>query len=189
MKKYFVLFALLGALVISFSSASFAQNKDKKAAGKTVAVIKTTKGVIEIEFYDKEAPKTVENFIGLAKKGFYNGVLFHRVIDGFMIQGGDPTGTGSGGSSIWGKEFEDEVTPKLVFDKEGVVAMANRGPNTNTSQFFITLGPQRRLDGHYSIFAKVIKGQEVVRAIGKTKTKNDRPVVPVKMLSIKIEKR
>ncbi len=188
MKKYFVLFALLGALV-AFSSVSYAQKNAKKAGGKTVAVIKTTMGTIEIEFYEKEAPKTVENFIGLAKKGYYNGILFHRVIDKFMIQGGDPTGSGSGGSSIWGKEFEDEVTPNLVFDKEGIVAMANRGPNTNTSQFFITLSPQRRLDGHYSIFAKVIKGQEVVRAIGKTKTKNDRPVVPVKMLSIKIEKR
>jgi len=188
MKKYFVLFALLGAIV-AFSSVSYAQKNTKKGGGKTVAVIKTTMGTIEIEFYEKEAPKTVENFIGLAKKGYYNGILFHRVIDKFMIQGGDPTGSGSGGSSLWGKEFEDEVTPNLVFDKEGIVAMANRGPNTNTSQFFITLSPQRRLDGHYSIFAKVIKGQEVVRAIGKTKTKNDRPVVPVKMLSIKIEKR
>jgi len=188
MKKYFVLFLVFSAFVLVSSTSTFA-DKNAKPSGATVAVIKTTKGVIEISFFDKEAPKTVENFIGLAKKGFYNGILFHRVIDGFMIQGGDPTGTGSGGTSIWGKEFEDEVTPKLVFEKEGIVAMANRGPNTNTSQFFITLSQQRRLDGHYSIFAKVIKGMEVVKAIGKTKTKQDRPVVPVKILSIKIEKR
>jgi peptidylprolyl isomerase len=189
MKKLFIFIVLLGALTLSLSNAASAQKVDKKAAGTTVAIIKTTMGTVEIAFYEKEAPKTVENFIGLAKKGFYNGLLFHRVIDGFMIQGGDPTGTGSGGTSIWGKEFEDEVTPKLVFDKEGVVAMANRGPNTNTSQFFITLSSQMRLNGHYSIFAKVIKGMEVVKAIGKTKTKNDRPVKPVKIVSIKIEKR
>ena len=189
MKNYVILFVLLGVSMVAFSSSAYAQKGAKKPTGTTVGVIKTTMGTIEIAFYDKEAPKTVENFIGLAKKGFYNGILFHRVIDGFMIQGGDPTGSGSGGTSIWGKEFEDEVTPKLVFEKEGIVAMANRGPNTNTSQFFITLSPQRRLDGHYSIFAKVIKGMDVVKAIGKTKTKQDRPVKPVKMLSVKIEKR
>jgi len=156
----------------------------------TVAIIKTNMGTIELELFDKLAPKTVENFVGLAKKGYYNGLIFHRVIDGFMIQGGDPTGTGRGGESFWGGKFDDEIVPSLTFDGPGILAMANAGPNTNGSQFFITLAKTAWLNGHYSIFGKVIKGMDVVQAIGKTKTgPGDRPVKEVVMKEVTIEKR
>ena len=102
-----------------------------------IAVFNTSKGDIEVELRPDLAPKAVENFTTLAKKGYYNGQIFHRVIKNFMIQGGDPTGTGSGGESIWNKPFEDEFAPNAVFDKAGILAMANRGSNTNSSQFFI----------------------------------------------------
>ena len=94
----------------------------------------------------KQTPKTVENFVGLANKNYYDGVIFHRVIDGFMIQGGDPTGTGRGGESFWGKKFNDEIVKDLVFDSEGILAMANAGPNTNGSQFFITLAANKMVE-------------------------------------------
>ena len=191
MKTIAVLF-----LSICFFFAGNAQNKkdqtkvDKKDSKKTVAVIKTNMGNIEIELFSKEAPKTVENFVTLAKKGYYKGIIFHRVIKGFMIQGGDPTGTGRGGESAWGSKFNDEIVPSLVFDKEGILAMANSGPNTNGSQFFITLAPQPHLNGGYSIFGKVIKGMDVVKAIGNVKTApGDKPVKPVVMKEVVIEKR
>src|SRR6185295_8535359 len=113
----------------------------------------------------KEAPKTVENFTRLAKKGYYNNLIFHRVIDGFMIQGGDPQGTGMGGESIWGKAFEDEFSEKLKFEKKGLLAMANSGPNTNGSQFFITLVPTPWLNGNHTIFGEVVSGYETVEKI------------------------
>jgi cyclophilin family peptidyl-prolyl cis-trans isomerase len=146
---------------------------------KIFANIKTSMGDIEIELFPLEAPKTVENFVELAKKEYYKGVIFHRVIEKFMIQGGDPTGTGRGGESAWGGKFKDEFSPKLTFDKAGILAMANAGPGTNGSQFFITLAPTVWLNNNHTIFGKVINGIEVVNAIGKTKTKNDRPVVDV----------
>lgn len=156
----------------------------------TVAVIKTNMGTIEIELYDKQTPKTVENFVGLANKKYYDGVIFHRVIDGFMIQGGDPTGTGRGGESFWGKKFNDEIVKELVFDSEGILAMANAGPNTNGSQFFITLAPTKWLNGNHTIFGRVINGMDVVRAIGKVaKNAQDRPLKDVVMESVTIEKR
>jgi cyclophilin family peptidyl-prolyl cis-trans isomerase len=180
-------------LFISLVIAGNAQNKQeqKKDDNKnTFAVIKTNMGTIEIELFSKEAPKTVENFVGLANKGYYKGIIFHRVINGFMIQGGDPTGTGRGGASLWGGKFNDEIVPSLVFDKEGILAMANSGRNTNGSQFFITLAPQSHLNGGYTIFGKVIKGMDVVKAIGKVKTKSgDRPEKDVVMTEVKIEKR
>ena len=191
MKTIAVLF-----LSICFFFAGNAQNKkdqtkvDKKDSKKTVAVIKTNMGNIELELFSKEAPKTVENFVTLAKKGYYKGIIFHRVIKGFMIQGGDPTGTGRGGESAWGSKFNDEIVSSLVFDKEGMLAMANSGPNTNGSQFFITLAPQPHLNGGYSIFGKVIKGMDVVKAIGNVKTApGDKPVKPVIMKEVVIEKR
>jgi cyclophilin family peptidyl-prolyl cis-trans isomerase len=191
MKTIAVLF-----LSICFFFAGNAQNKkdqtklDKKDSKKTVAVIKTNMGNIELELFSKEAPKTVENFVTLAKKGYYKGIIFHRVIKGFMIQGGDPTGTGRGGESAWGSKFNDEIVPSLVFDKEGILAMANSGPNTNGSQFFITLAPQPHLNGGYSIFGKVIKGMDVVKAIGNVKTApGDKPVKPVVMKEVVIEQR
>ena len=146
---------------------------------KLFANIKTSMGDIGIELFPGEAPKTVENFVELAKKEYYKGVIFHRVIEKFMIQGGDPTGTGRGGESAWGGKFKDEFSPKLTFDKAGILAMANAGPGTNGSQFFITLAPTAWLNNNHTIFGKVVNGIEVVNAIGKTKTKNDRPVVNV----------
>ncbi len=127
-----------------------------------VATIKTKKGVIRIELHDKLAPRTVKNFETLANKGFYNGLKFHRVIEDFMIQGGDPTGTGCGGP---GYKFDDEFHPDLRHDGPGVLSMANAGPNTNGSQFFITHVATPWLDGHHSVFGHVLEGQDVVNAI------------------------
>lgn len=157
----------------------------------TVAVIKTNMGTIEIELFANETPKTVENFVGLANKGYYNGVIFHRVIDNFMIQGGDPTGTGRGGDSFWGGKFADEIVPSLKHDQPGILSMANAGPNTNGSQFFITLVATPWLDGKHTVFGKVIVGMEVVSAIGKVQTSKpgDRPLKDVVMESVTIEKR
>jgi peptidylprolyl isomerase len=140
-------------------------------------VLETNAGDIELELFPKAAPKAVENFIGLVKKGYYDGVTFHRVIKGFMIQGGDPTGTGRGGESIWHKEFENEYAPNLTFDRPYLLAMANRGPNTNGSQFFITVAPAPWLNGGYTIFGKVVAGHGTVDAINAVSTDRlDRPL-------------
>ncbi len=157
----------------------------------TVAVVKTNMGTIEIELFANETPKTVENFVGLANKDYYNGVIFHRVIDNFMIQGGDPTGTGRGGESLWGGKFADEIVPSLTHDVPGILSMANAGPNTNGSQFFITLVPTPWLDGKHTVFGKVIEGMDVVNAIGKVQTSKpgDKPLKDVVMESVTIEKR
>jgi len=157
----------------------------------TVAVMKTNMGDIEIELYDADAPLAVENFVKHSEKGYYKDVIFHRVIDGFMIQGGDPTGTGSGGKSIWGKSFKDEFTPKHRFTEPGILAMANAGPNTNGSQFFITLAPTPWLNDHHTIFGKVIEGMDVVSSIGRTKVSkpDNRPYSDIVIEEVKIEKR
>jgi len=125
-------------------------------------VIETDKGDMELELYPEHAPRTVNNFVFLAGEGFYDGVTFHRVISDFMIQGGDPTGTGSGGP---GYKFEDETRGNPLSHETGVISMANAGPNTNGSQFFITHSPQPHLNGHHTVFGKVVKGQDVVNAI------------------------
>jgi cyclophilin family peptidyl-prolyl cis-trans isomerase len=137
---------------------------------KTVNInIETTKGDIEVELYETDAPKTVANFIGLAEEGYFNGIIFHRISKGFVIQGGDSTGTGSGGKSIYGKEFADELNPSAPSFQQGyirgTVAMANRGPNTNTSQFFIILKDASWMPKQYTIFGKVTKGMDVVDSI------------------------
>ena len=126
------------------------------------AVIETDKGIIELELYPSHAPKTVNNFVFLAGEGFYDAISFHRVISDFMIQGGDPTGTGRGGP---GYKFEDEVKGNPLKHETGVISMANAGPNTNGSQFFITHSPQPHLNGRHTVFGKVISGQEVVNVI------------------------
>lgn len=135
----------------------------------TSAVIKTDKGDIELELYPTDAPKTVTNFATLAKNGFYDSLTFHRVEAGFVIQGGDPVGNGTGGSSVFGAKFEDELNPETssykAGYKEGVLAMANSGPNTNGSQFFIMLADNDSLPKSYSIFGKVTKGMDVVKKI------------------------
>ncbi|MGB5894163.1 MAG: peptidylprolyl isomerase [Ignavibacteriaceae bacterium] len=156
----------------------------------TVAIIKTNMGTIEIELFADQTPKTVENFVGLSEKGYYNGVIFHRVIKNFMIQGGDPTGTGRGGASFWGGKFEDEFVSDLKHDVPGILSMANAGPNTNGSQFFITLIATPWLDGKHTIFGKVINGMDVVNAIGEVKTAaGDKPINEIVMEEVTIEKR
>jgi len=140
-------------------------------------VLQTTQGNIEFELYDDVAPLAVENFVTHVKNGYYNGIVFHRIIKNFMIQGGDPTGTGRGGHSIWNKPFKDEFKPGLVFDKPGILAMANAGPMTNGSQFFITTAATPWLNGHHTIFGKVVSGMDVVQKLNNVKTgKGDRPL-------------
>ncbi len=121
-------------------------------ASNPIAVLETTQGTIQIELRPDLAPKTVENFTTHIKDGYYNGIIFHRIIKDFMVQGGDPTGTGRGGVSIWGDKFQDEFNSKAMFDKAGVLAMANAGPNTNGSQFFITIVATPHLNGRHTIF-------------------------------------
>ena len=130
-----------------------------------VVVLETNVGKIELKMYPEVAPLAVENFTTHVKNGYYNGLIFHRVIKGFMIQGGDPTGTGRGGESIWGKPFKDEFGNNVVFDKPFLLAMANSGPKTNGSQFFITLAPTGWLNGKHTIFGEVVKGQDIARKI------------------------
>ena len=155
------------------------------------AAIQTNKGTIRIELLESESPKTAENFIKLAEKGYYDGVIFHRVIKNFMIQGGDPTGTGRGGESAWGGRFNDEIDSSAALYqrgyKKGTVAMANAGPNTNGSQFFI-MHSDYPLPPNYTIFGRVIEGQDVVDSIASTETdRGDRPTSEVKMEQVTIE--
>jgi cyclophilin family peptidyl-prolyl cis-trans isomerase len=158
--------------------------------GQPVAVIDTDMGKIVVKLYPDKAPKACENFERLAGQGYYNGIIFHRVIDNFMIQGGDPTGTGRGGQSSWGHSFEDEFSPDLRHEKPGMVSMANAGPNTNGSQFFITLAPTPWLDNRHTIFGEVIEGMDVVQAIGKVQTgAGDKPLKDVVMEKVSVENR
>ena len=162
----------------------------------------TTEGRFTIQLFEKEAPQTVANFVGLAegtkewkdpvtgekkKAPFYDGVVFHRIINVFMIQGGDRLGQGTGGP---GYQFADEFHPSLRHDRAGILSMANAGPNTNGSQFFVTLGPTPHLDRRHSVFGAVVEGLDVVEKIGKVKTgPNDRPVTPVVMNKVTIERK
>ena len=146
----------------------------------------TNFGDIVAEMFEDKAPKTTKNFIDLVEKGFYNGLIFHRVIDGFMIQGGDPTGTGMGGP---GYTIDDEFGPGLKHDGGGYFSMANAGPNTGGSQFFITLVPTPWLNGHHAIFGKVVEGMDIVKKIGKTSTDGaDRPLKDVVMEKVEVVK-
>lgn len=159
----------------------------------------TSEGNFTVNLFDADAPKTVANFVGLAEgtlvpatgkpgtsKPFYDGLTFHRIIKGFMIQGGDPLGNGTGGP---GYKFADEFTPKRKFTKAGILAMANAGPNTNGSQFFITLAPTDWLNGRHTIFGEVVDGLDVVEKIGSVKTlPGDRPATPVVMKTVSIER-
>ena len=135
------------------------------------ATLKTQKGDIVVELYADRAPRTVENFVNLARGGFYDGTTFHRVIPGFMAQGGDPTGTGTGGP---GYQFADEFHPTLRHDAGGVLSMANAGPGTNGSQFFITYGPTPHLDDRHSVFGRVTSGMDVLQAIRERDPQRDR---------------
>ncbi|MEK7555210.1 MAG: peptidylprolyl isomerase [Patescibacteria group bacterium] len=198
---YIILIILIAAAIVIYvvnnqnkNSAVEVQNQiqTKTQPGvqnmKHLITLKTNFGEIQFGTYDADAPKTVDNFITLTNKGFYNNLIFHRVIKGFMIQGGDPNGTGAGGP---GYQFEDELNPQTESYKagyvKGVVAMANAGPNTNGSQFFIMLENYPLLN-NYTIFGKVVKGQDVVDKIGDVKTgSNDKPLSPVIIEKVEVE--
>ena len=144
----------------------------------------TNKGVFVAQMFEEKAPLTTKNFIELTEKGFYNGLMFHRVIDGFMIQGGCPRGTGTGGP---GYTIKDEFGEGLIHDDEGILSMANAGPNTGGSQFFITLAPTPWLNGHHAVFGKIVEGMDVVREIGAVATNfQDRPLDPVIMEKVEV---
>jgi len=184
-----ILFTVLALLVFATGCLAAGQiNQDKKGASQVanrIAVFETNKGTFEIELFEDKAPVTTKNFIDLVQKGFYDGLIFHRVIDGFMIQGGDPSGNGTGGP---GYTIPDEFSKDLRHDSEGVLSMANAGPNTGGSQFFITLAATPWLDGHHAVFGKVIKGMEVVREIGKVQCDGrDKPLEDVVMKKITIK--
>ena len=146
-------------------------------------VFETTQGTSVFALKPEVAPKACENFEGLVKKGYYNGISFHRIIKGFMIQGGDPTGTGRGGQSIYGQPFEDEFKPNVMFNKAGILAMANSGRNTNGSQFFITTIPTPHLNGRHTIFGEVVEGMDVVKKLENVVTDGrDMPMQPQKII-------
>lgn len=181
---------LVFSLCLGLAGGGFSYAEEPKGgegtgqpAGDIVKIrIETSMGNIEADLFAKEAPKTVENFVTLTKKGFYDGLIFHRVIPNFMIQTGDPTGTGRGGP---GYQFADEISPSLRHDKAGVLSMANAGPNTNGSQFFITDVPTPWLDGRHSVFGQVTSGIDVVHAIANVKRgPQDKPLETVTMKKV-----
>lgn len=176
------------AVIFSFL-ISITLTKGVSAMEDQIVVLETNQGNIEIKLMPELAPKACENFTKLVEKGYYNGIIFHRVIKGFMIQGGDPTGTGTAGESIWGKSFEDELTPVLKFSRPGILAMANAGPNTNGSQFFITVAKTPWLDMHHTIFGEVVSGYDVVQKIENTPVNAmDKPVSEQKIIKAYIKK-
>src|SRR2546429_6160452 len=193
---------LLIAVCVVAAAGLAAAQEGKKAGGKVLAHFATSEGAFTVELFEKDAPKTVANFVGLAngtkewtdpktgektKRPLYNDTIFHRVIPGFMIQGGDPLGNGTGGP---GYQFEDEFHPDLKHSKPGILSMANAGPNTNGSQFFITLAATPWLDGKHSVFGEVIKGQTVVDAIGNVPRHlpNNRPMKDVVLQEVTISR-
>jgi peptidyl-prolyl cis-trans isomerase A (cyclophilin A) len=154
--------------------------------GNSIAKFDTNKGNFSVELFEDKAPSTTGNFIQLTKNGFYDGLIFHRVIEGFMIQSGCPEGTGRGGP---GYKIKDEFHPELKHDSKGIISMANAGPNTGGSQFFITVAPTPWLDRHHAVFGKVIDGMDVIDVISKVKTgRNDKPIEDIIINSIKIDK-
>jgi peptidyl-prolyl cis-trans isomerase A (cyclophilin A) len=192
---------MLCGICLALTGLASAGEKEKGVTEPLYASLKTSLGVIVLRLHEDKAPKTVENFVGLAsgtkewtdprtgqkvKQPLYNGTIFHRVIPGFMIQGGDPLGRGTGGP---GYRFADEFNPDLRHNKAGILSMANAGPNTNGSQFFITLAPTPHLDNRHSVFGEVVQGQEVVVAIGNTQRgPGDRPVKDVVLQEVVISR-
>ncbi|KAM4065203.1 cyclophilin type peptidyl-prolyl cis-trans isomerase/CLD domain-containing protein [Hirsutella rhossiliensis] len=153
----------------------------------TEVILETTMGTITLELYTSHAPKTCTNFTTLVRRGYYDATVFHRIIPNFMAQGGDPTGTGRGGASIYGDKFDDEIDPDLKHTGAGVLSMANAGPNTNGSQFFLTLAPTPWLDGKHTIFGRVKKGLGTVKRMGLVPTgPEDRPVEDVKIVRARV---
>jgi cyclophilin family peptidyl-prolyl cis-trans isomerase len=186
-KKISAILIISGFISSLYAADTNAVKQDKKEEKKMnrVALFDTSMGKIKIELFEDKAPITTKNFIDLANKGFYNGLIFHRVIDNFMIQGGDPEGNGTGGP---GYTIKDEFDKDLRHSVPGMLSMANAGPNTGGSQFFITLVPCPWLDGKHAVFGKVIEGMEVVEAIGKVKTSpgNNKPLKDVVMTKVTI---
>ena len=192
---------MLCGLCLALAGLASAGEKEKTVAEPLYATMKTSLGVIVVRLFEDKAPKTVENFVGLAngtkewtdprngekvKRPLYNGTIFHRVIPNFMIQGGDPLGRGTGGP---GYRFADEFNPDLRHNKPGILSMANAGPNTNGSQFFITTVPTPHLDNRHSVFGEVVQGMEVVVAIGNTQRgPGDRPVKDVVLQEVVISR-
>ena len=186
-----LVFCVLCCITACERPKSETNQTEKTNMTNRTAEIKTNKGTIKFELLEQDAPKTTENFRLLAEKGFYDGVIFHRVIKGFMIQGGDPTGTGRGGQSAWGGKFNDEINASSEVYKRGykagTVAMANAGPNTNGSQFFI-MHADYPLPPNYTIFGRVTEGQDVVNSIATAPTgAGDRPKDEVKMEKVTIQ--
>ena len=196
-----VCFAGVSPFAAAKDDAKKGGEKAAKAAKNSTAVIKTSMGSITVKLFPDKAPKTVENFVGLATgkkewtdpktgkmmkgKPLYNGTIFHRVIPDFMIQGGDPLGMGTGGP---GYQFEDEFDPSLTFSEPGILAMANAGPATNGSQFFITVKETPHLNGHHTIFGEVTKGMDIVnKIVSVPRGPNDMPTKPVKIIGITIK--
>lgn len=179
-----LIFTLCGVHCLNFLQAEENDMQNQR----TIIEVETNRGTFEIALWPDVAPKASENFLKHVENGYYNGIIFHRVIKNFMIQGGDPTGTGRGGESIWKKPFEDEVSDKTKFDKAGLLAMANSGPKTNGSQFFITTAATPWLNKKHTIFGEVTKGYDVIQKIESTKTgPGDRPIEEVKILRINVK--
>lgn len=183
-----MIFCLVAGMMLSGCASTGkgpAAPEEKKGEIKVgkIAVLETTQGVIEVKLFTDIAPKACENFTSLIEEGYYDGVVFHRIIKGFMIQGGDPTGTGRGGSSKWGKPFEDEVTNSISFNKPGMLAMANCGKDSNGSQFFITVAPTPWLNMKHTIFGEVVTGYDVVEKLENVKTgPGDKPIQEQKIV-------
>ncbi len=193
MKKSFYVFIAVCVINVIFMSGCFssAGNPSSNGQGGPVAVknrvatFDTSLGVFKVQLFEDQAPLTTKNFVDLVNKGFYNNLIFHRVIAGFMIQGGDPQGTGTGSP---GYTIKDEFSPSLKHDSAGILSMANAGPNTGGSQFFITLEPTPWLDNHHAVFGKVIEGMDIVQSIGKVKTdSHDKPLENVVIKKITVE--
>lgn len=186
----FLVVCLVNLVFVSgcFSSSATPPANDKNgqvAVNNRIATFDTSQGTFKVQLFEDQAPLTTKNFVDLVNKGFYNGLIFHRVIDGFMIQGGDPKGNGTGGP---GYTIKDEFSPALQHDSAGILSMANAGPNTGGSQFFITLAPTPWLNNHHAVFGKVIEGLDVVQAIGKVKKdSNDKPLQDVVIKKITVE--
>jgi peptidylprolyl isomerase len=186
MVKFFYTLALMLAVLIPLATINPQESPTVK--NQSVVVFETNLGNIELTLKPDIAPKTCENFVGLVQKHYYDGIIFHRIIKNFMIQGGDPTGTGSGGESIWNKPFADECVTSVKFDKPGLLAMANRGPATNGSQFFITTAATPWLNMRHTIFGEVTTGYDIVKKMEAVKTgPADRPVEPVKIIKAYIK--
>ena len=170
-------------LVLGLSLMSLIFQRGVFAMDAKNVILETNQGNIEIKLFPDVAPSACANFTQLVEKGYYNGLIFHRVIKNFMIQGGDPTGTGMGGESIWKSPFADEVKENVGFDRPGILAMANSGPNTNGSQFFITTVPTPWLNMRHTIFGEVVSGYDVVRKIESTPVgPQDKPVSQQKII-------